>query len=149
MSELYFFKSTSASEFTLGELWWPLALRISLWIPEWEPDFRSWGCPKGEMLFFKKKKINFYLFLAVLGLHCCMQIFSSCSERGLLLIMVQGFSLQRLLWLQGTVSGVLHRGWVAPQHVGSSQIRGGTCVPCVGGWILNYWTAREAPGEVL
>ena len=31
------------------------------------------------LLFF-----NMYLFLAVLGLHCCEQTFSSCSEWGLL-----------------------------------------------------------------
>ena len=29
-----------------------------------------------------------YLFLAVLGLHCCAQALSSCSERGLLFLMV-------------------------------------------------------------
>ena len=27
----------------------------------------------------------FYLFLAVLGLHCCTQAFSSCCEQGILL----------------------------------------------------------------
>ena len=31
-----------------------------------------------------------YLFLAALGLHCCAQAFSSCSERGPLFIMVHG-----------------------------------------------------------
>ena len=31
-----------------------------------------------------------YLFLAVLGLHCCTWAFSSCGERGLLFIAVQG-----------------------------------------------------------
>ena len=29
-----------------------------------------------------------YLFLAVLGLRCCVQAFSSCGERGLLFIVV-------------------------------------------------------------
>ena len=29
-----------------------------------------------------------YLFLAVLGLHCCVQAFSSCGEWGLLFIAV-------------------------------------------------------------
>ena len=29
-----------------------------------------------------------YLFLAVLGLHCCVQAFSVCSERGLLFVAV-------------------------------------------------------------
>ena len=31
-----------------------------------------------------------YLFLAALGLRCCMQAFSSCGERGLLLVVVCG-----------------------------------------------------------
>ena len=31
-----------------------------------------------------------YLFLAVLGLHCCAQAFSSCGERGLLFVVVRG-----------------------------------------------------------
>ena len=32
----------------------------------------------------------FILFLAVLGLRCCVQAFSSCGERGLLLVAVHG-----------------------------------------------------------
>ena len=31
-----------------------------------------------------------YLFLAALGLRCCIRAFSSCSERGLLLVAVRG-----------------------------------------------------------
>ena len=31
-----------------------------------------------------------YLFLAVLGLRCCTQAFSSCGERGLLFVAVRG-----------------------------------------------------------
>ena len=31
-----------------------------------------------------------FLFLAVLGLHCCTRAFSSCGERGLLFIAVHG-----------------------------------------------------------
>ena len=30
-----------------------------------------------------------YLFLAALGLSCCVQAFSSCSERGLLFVVVR------------------------------------------------------------
>ena len=37
--------------------------------------------------FLKNKFI--YLFLAVLGLHCCTQAFSSCGERGLLFVVVR------------------------------------------------------------
>ena len=31
-----------------------------------------------------------YLFLAALGLRCCVRVFSSCGERGLLFIAVRG-----------------------------------------------------------
>ena len=32
-----------------------------------------------------------YLFLAALGLRCCMRELSSCRERGLLIVAVHGF----------------------------------------------------------
>ena len=32
----------------------------------------------------------YYLFLAALGLRCCMRAFSSCGERGLLFVAVRG-----------------------------------------------------------
>ena len=32
----------------------------------------------------------FFFFLATLGLRCCAQAFSSCSERGLLFVLVRG-----------------------------------------------------------
>ena len=38
-------------------------------------------------LFFKIY-LFIYLFLAALGLHCCAWAFSSCGERGLLLVVV-------------------------------------------------------------
>ena len=41
----------------------------------------------GRMVNFFK----FYLFLTVLGLHCCAQAFSSCSEQGLLFVAVRAF----------------------------------------------------------
>ena len=31
-----------------------------------------------------------YLYLAVLGLHCCTRAFSSCGEQGLLFVVVRG-----------------------------------------------------------
>ena len=40
-------------------------------------------------------------------------------------------------------------GLVAPRHVGSSQIRDQTCVPCIGSQILNHWTTRKVPGFTL
>ena len=41
-------------------------------------------------LFFKKFYLIYLLFLAVLGLHCCMRAFSSCGEQGLLFVAVRG-----------------------------------------------------------
>ena len=35
-------------------------------------------------------------------------------------------------------------GLVAPRHVGSSQTRARTCVPCIGRQTLNHCTTREA-----
>ena len=34
-------------------------------------------------------------------------------------------------------------GLAALQHVGFSQIRDQTHVPCIGRWILNHWITRE------
>ena len=45
-------------------------------------------------------KIQFYLFLAVLGLHCCTLGFSTCRKRGLL----SSFSMPWLLLLR--ISGL-------------------------------------------
>ena len=42
------------------------------------------GLPLLFLFFFK----FIYLFLAVLDLHCCVRVFSSCSEQRLLLIEV-------------------------------------------------------------
>ena len=44
------------------------------------------------------------------------------------------------LWLTGPA---------APRHVGSSQTRARTRVPCIGRRILNHCTTREAPHDLL
>ena len=111
-----------------------------------------------------------YLFLAVLGLCCCAQGFSSCRERGLLCCgawasYCGGFSCCRAqaLGLQPSVvaarrliscgsQALEHRlsscsaqGLVAVQHVGLSWTRDRTLVPCIGRQILNHCTTtREA-----
>ena len=51
----------------------------------------------GSVQFFFFINLFIYLFLAALGLHCCALAFSSCSERGLLFVVVHGFSLWWLL----------------------------------------------------
>lgn len=58
--------------------------------------------------FYFKKII---LFLAALGLHCCMWAFSSCSEEGLFFVMAKySFLSWWLLLLGSTGSGVLVHG---------------------------------------
>ena len=76
-----------------------------------------------------------YLFLAVLGLHCCMG-FSLVAVHGLLIVLASlicdsSASAHRLnsLWCMGLIA--LH-------HVGSSQIRDQTQVSCVDRQILYH-----------
>ena len=87
--------------------------------------------------------------MAVLGLRFCARAFSSCGERGPLFIAVHGpltvaashcgaqapDAQAQQLWLTGPV---------APRHVGSSQTRARTRVPCIGRQTLNHCTTREA-----
>ena len=55
--------------------------------------------------FFNPFKIFIYLFILVaLGLCCCAQAFSSCSEQGLLFVWCAGFLLLWLLLLQSAGS---------------------------------------------
>ena len=89
--------------------------------------------------------------MAVLGLRFCARAFSSWGERGLLFIMVRGLltvvaslvaehgvSVRGLQWLW-------HTGLVALWHVGSSQTRARTRVPCIGRRFLNDCNTREVP----
>ena len=105
----------------------------------------------------------FKLILAVLGLRCCAQAFSSCGKRGPLFLQVcglltavaslaveHGLQARRLqqLWLAGSGAQAQYlwrMGFVAPWHVGSSRTRARTCVPCIGRRSLNHCATREAP----
>ena len=85
------------------------------------------------------------------------------SVRGLSLVAVSGghsssrcagLSLSRPLLLRNTGSRcadsvVVAHGLVAPRHVGSSQTRAQTRVPCIGRQILNHCATREAPCILL
>ena len=47
--------------------------------------------PRSIIIIIFYKFISFiYLFLAALGLRCCVRAFSSCGERGLLFVAVRG-----------------------------------------------------------
>ena len=98
-----------------------------------------------------------FIFLAALGLCCCAWAFSSCCELGATLRCsawashCSGFSCCGAQALEhagfsscGTWAQQLRRtGLVAPQHVGSSQTRDGTHVPCIGWRILNHCATRD------
>ena len=52
----------------------------------------AFGCHVSlvSFIFLFFKIYLFYLFLAALGLCCCMRVFSSYSEQGLLFVAVRG-----------------------------------------------------------
>ena len=90
-----------------------------------------------------------YLFLAVLGLRLCARAFSSCRKRGPLFIAVRGPPHYRGLSCCGAQAPDAQyqlwlTGLVAPRHVGSSQTRARTRVPCISRQILNHCATREA-----
>ena len=101
--------------------------------------------------------LSFYLLLAVLGICCCTQAFSSCSGWRLLLVTVLGLPIAvascceagalgyagfsscntwaQQLWLPGSraqVCWLWYIGLTVLQHVGSSHIRDRTHVSCIG-----------------
>ena len=100
--------------------------------------------------FFFLNYLFIYLFMAVLGLRFCARAFSSCGKRGPLFIAVRGLltiaaSLVAEHRLQTRkLSNCGSRGPAAPRHVGSSQTRARTRVPCIGRQTLNHCATREA-----
>ena len=80
------------------------------------------------------KLVFMQLFMAVLGLRCCMRAFSDCSKQGLFFIVVANFSWQcLLLWSTGSRAQVLQQlcpGLVAWLPVGSSRTRGQAGILC-------------------
>ena len=90
----------------------------------------------------------------MLGLHFRARAFSSCGEWGPLFIAVRGpltIVASRCGAQAPDVQAqyLWRTGLVAPRHVGSSQTRARTCVPCIGRQILNHCTTREALLSIL
>ena len=89
-----------------------------------------------------------FLFLTVLGLHCCVQPLLavrrgySFSVAVCGLTAVASLAAEHVLWVCGLRSCGT---WAlaAPWHVGSSQTRDRTCFPCTGRQILIHWSTRE------
>ena len=144
----------------LGSGWWlPTA-----WLVTGEGlDSKKWGTamPRSCISWFKtspgsimcplgEKSIQIFLsislFLALLDVHCCMQAFPSCDERGLLYscgeqaFLCSGFSCCGA-WALGCEC------LVASWHMLSSQTKDQTRVPCTGRQILNHWITREVPSH--
>ena len=64
---------------------------------------------------------------------------------------LQGHGLQQLQLLGSRVQAkqLWHTGLVAQRHLGSSQTRDQTHVPCIGRWILFHCTTSEVPHVVF
>ena len=69
------------------------------------------------------------VFLAVLGLCCCTQAFSSVERQGYSLLWCLGFSLWWPLLLHSAGSGSAGFSSCSTQHMGSFWTRDRTCVP--------------------
>ena len=82
---------------------------------------QNWKQPICPFSFFLINLfILFYLFLAVLGLRCCMWAFSSCSERGLLLVAVRGLLI--------VVASLCCRAWALGVRTSVIVVCGLSCV---------------------
>ena len=75
--------------------------------------------------------------------------FSCCGARALgaqaSVVAACGLSSCGSRALERRLSSRWLTGLAAPRHVGSSQTRDRTHVPCIGRWILNHCTTREVP----
>ena len=82
----------------------------------------------------------------MLGLRFCARAFSSCGKRGPLFIAVRRpITIAASLVVEHRLQTHRLTGPVAPWHVGSSQTRARTRVPCIGRQILNHCATREVP----
>ena len=110
---------------TPGDLRKPGIKSTSLLSPALAGDFftisATWKTHyKCELCFFKT---CIYLVLAALGLHCYMQVFSSCSEWGFLFFVAHGPRMWWPLFLWGTGSKV--HGLQDLQHASSVAVAPG------------------------
>ena len=79
--------------------------------------------------------------------------FSCCGARALgaraSVVAARGLSSCGSRALGRRLSSWWHTGLAAPRHVGSSQTRARTRVPCISRWILNHCATREALFHIL
>ena len=77
------------------------------------------------------------IFLVAQGLCCCTRAFSSCNQQPTLWFLCAGLSCRSAQTRAHGLQQVWCAGFVAPQHVVSSQTRERACVPCTGRQILS------------
>ena len=95
-----------------------------------------------------------YVCMAVLGPRFRARALSSCGKRGPLFTAVRGpltiaASRCRAQAPDAQAQQPWLTGQAAPRHVGSSQTRARTRVPCTGRQTLNHCATREAPFPFL
>ena len=95
--------------------------------------------------FFFKISFFPYLFFGLLGLCYCVGFLQLWQVGATLYLWYTGFSLLWLLLLRSVGSVVAAHGLIAPWDVESFWTKDWTYIPCIGRWILNHWTTREAP----
>ena len=127
--------------------------QLCMLLQKWAPGFFS-HFPAQSPLHTKKSpdtllSISLF-FLAVLGLRCFFQAFSSCGQQELL----PGCGARAFhhsvfpccgAWAPGRVGSVGVVRLSCPQHVGSSRTRDWTLDPCTGKRNLYHWTTRKVP----
>ena len=133
------------------------------------PSPRPHPLPYVPYYFYKFIYLYIYFWLYQVFVAVC-RLSLVAASRGYSLLWCTDFSLQWLLllwsmgsrrmgfsscgmqaqqlWLTGSRAQVQQlwcMGLVAPRHVGSSQTRDQTHVPCIGRQILNHCATREVP----
>ena len=94
-----------------------------------------------------KKKKAIYLFMDVLGLHCCTQAFTSCGKQELLFSCSMWASHCSSSWLLGfslRAQVLGYTGLGPPRHVGFAQTRDRSGIPHLARQTPHHWTTREA-----
>ena len=95
----------------------------------------SWGYSSLQCAGFS---LQWLLFLWNMG--CWRVGFCSCCTWAQQLWFARSRAQAQQSW---------HTGLVAPWHVGSSQTRARTHVPCIHRWILNHCTTRGVPIQIF
>ena len=105
-----------------------------------------WSLNTLLFVWFLMFALGISFVVAALSLHCCVPVFSSCSEQGYSQALgCTGFSSCGSQALEHRLSSCHAWGFVALQHVGSSWTRDRTHVPCTGRRTPTHCTT----GEVL